>query len=453
MPRPLSTETRSARIRRVRIAAPVADGRFCLNLADGERVAGRVEDPAAASASLAALSALVRRGAELSLGLYRLDDGSAWLHWAVGDDGQGLIPPSRAALRSAAARGLARWLPALALALAGLGGALWRIFDGFGWALLLVACAVAGLIAAIMVFEHAATLHRSRRDRRVAAASEQALAQALRLQGRPTGESRPAPDPRRRRGRRPAQAHVHAQTSVATAQAAPDLPPPAVPSRTRDPAAPDRPDHPRLRRWQGELSELTMEQIATGSSDSRRSFGLYRFRLGGQRFRFYAARDFGDHEPFLAEADRVELIAHGEPAQTGEEVLVYALHCLEDGRRYVAHTIFLARYSEQAMTRLTWPGMRRMARFLLAAGLGVVALIAAIGLCTAGGEDFGALLTVAAIFAGVVPGVLLLGFAVSRWRWRRGAGGRRRATAARVYAAMDLGPPWAWRLPADAVEV
>lgn len=446
MPRPLSTETRNARIRRVRIAAPVADGRFCLSLADGERVAGRVEDPAAASASLAALSALARRGAELSLGLYRLDDGSAWLHWAVGADGQGLIPPSRAALRSAAARGLARWLPMLALALAGLGGALWRIFDGFGWALLLVACAVAALIAAIMVFEHAATLHRSRRDRRVAAASEQALAQALRLQGRPSGESRRAPGPR---GSRPAQAHVHVQ-----AQAAPDPTPPAAPSRTRDPAAPARPDHPPLRRWQGELSELTMEQIATGSSDSRRSFGLYRFRLGGQRFRFYAARDFGDREPFLAEADRVELIAHGEPAQTGAEALVYALHCLEDGRRYVAHTIFLARYSEQAMTRLTWPGMRRMARFLLAAGVGAVALIAAIGLWTTDGDgDFGALLIVAAVFAGAVPGVLLLGFAVSRWRWRRGAGGRRRATAARVYAAMDLGPPWAWRLPADAVEV
>ncbi|WP_363799757.1 hypothetical protein ABU614_06330 [Lysobacter firmicutimachus] len=70
MPCPLGTETRCARIERVRVAAPVQAGRFGLTLDDGECIPGRIGDPATATGALAALSALAQRRADVALALY-----------------------------------------------------------------------------------------------------------------------------------------------------------------------------------------------------------------------------------------------------------------------------------------------------------------------------------------------------------------------------------------------
>lgn len=453
MPKPIAAETRRARIERVRVAVPASEGRVCLTLGDGERVHGWVANADGTPASLAGLLALERRRVEALLGLYRLDDGSRWLHWALDDAGEGLVPPSQAAIRRDALRGLSRWLPVLLMALAGGAAAALRMMDGFGWALLLVLCAVVLIVAAVAVFSHAANGRAALRDRRVSAMSERALAQALRerVGAEPAG--------RGKRGRKAARVDASARTNAGVAadadrnDAAPATP--LSPALARDPAPPAHPGHPPLRRWQGRLADLQMQQRTSGGGDARRNFGVYRFRLGAQTFQLQASREAGANAPFLAEGDRVELIAHDDPARTDGEALVYALHSLEDGRRYVAHAVFLSDFAALAMTRMTWPSARDAARLALAVCVFATALIGGIGWWAGGDEDWPALLAVAAFMTLAIPGTLLACFALSRWRWRlRGRpSGRRQATAQRVYEAMALGPPWAWRLPDGVFEL
>lgn len=205
-----------------------------------------------------------------------------------------------------------------------------------------------------------------------------------------------------------------------------------------------------LTQLQGRLEELEVKRESSGGNHLH--FDVYRFSFGERRLVFYSLCGSGRIAPFLAAGDRVEVVADGPEDAPGEEGLVYALRNMEDGRVYLSHGIFRIRFPARAMTVFTARRLRETGRMLAVLASATMLLLAVIAVFAGPDPDWD-LPMLCAIFFAIGFAALALFSAIVPALWRLGWATRRQRLTERVYAAFDLGPPQASRLPPRVYEV
>lgn len=427
------TETRSGRLDRVRIAVPENNGRYVLYL-DGEPLIGQLDADAGHTA--ANLRHLASSQPQATVGLFVLSGGWRRVHWVLTEQGDDLLPLSLSLMRKRAVDGLWRWLPPQLAAVALTAFAIPHWDDSVLWGLLAMFAGMAMLMLAILSIGHVAILWSTRRRHWLA--SEREL--GTQTQQRDWTMTKDASGNSKRI--RAAPAPTAGQSLISRQRA------------TRPGAVVNT--EPRLERVEGVLKGARLDQESTGGGRYRLDFGVYRFAIGGRSFALYAGRGLGAAEPFLAEGDRVELVAERPtPSQTAKDTgerLVYALRNLEDNRTYVSHSIFRAQFREKAMILFT----PRVCRQVMALVSFMASILFAMALWLDGppwreGVD-SSMFWVTAVLALFLTATVMVPVYLSRLAWRLGHPNPSQALTDRVYTMLSLGPPLAKR-PPDLHEV
>lgn len=392
------------------------------------------------------LHALADSGGTVTAGVLRVKDG-ARLHWLIAGK-RYLIPPSADRLVDEGRRALARRLPWAVLftviALAGWPLLKWSVhLDGFLGVLTTFAfvvcllCSVPALVLLVLVLQ-----------------ALQMLFQGL-------------VSPSSRRSWKALQVALH---SIRPATAVPPKarqaikradrgPPDPDPDPNPNPPPPDTSAAPPLRRLRGRAHAIKVTAASAGGGhwlptssgavriSNRLEFRRYEFNLDQQPVVLFAGDNWRDGRLFLAEGDRVEVIASApQPPGPQSSQLALALHNLEDDAWYAFHRVmwpvakelrreFLGDARMTFFTRYHARGISRM-------GCTLSPVLLAIGLLVGWmANDYAYWWLFAAV---TIPGVFASQY-VPCWTldafWRLGLASAAQRLTERVYRTLGAGHP------------